>query len=124
MRKNVVVADEDLLGFHEVRDVEVRIDSSAAEASARHVLASPADDAVVKGKVVIFRVEFFDVALDDGDSPAFGQSVVVEHLQHVLIPKKSFFGGVALVDFLDGEGDIPVIAEVKVILDDPFTYDF
>lgn len=59
--------------------------------------------------------------LDDGYSPAPGQLIVVKHLEHVLIPKVFAFGGFILINFLAGQGEVPLIAKVKVVLDDILT---
>ena len=81
------MADEDLLSLDEVRHVEVDIDTSAAKPRPRHVFAPPADHAVVKTKKIVLAVELLNVALNYRDPPAFGQPIVAEHLQHVLVPE-------------------------------------
>ncbi len=48
MGKQIVVADEYFLCLYKVGTVEVGVDSSTVEASARHELASPAHHAVVE----------------------------------------------------------------------------
>lgn len=122
MSEDEVDADEDFFSFYEVGGVGVVVNASAVEASAGHVLAASADGAVVEGEVLIFGVEFLDVALDDWDFPAGRQLVVVEHLEHALVPEVLGFGGFLLQGLVVGEGEIAVVGEVEVVFDDVFAY--
>lgn len=80
MGEDIVQTDEDFLSLHEVGSVEILINASAGKPSARHKLTPSADRTVVEAEVLILRVEFSDMALNDGHSPAVGELVVIEHL--------------------------------------------
>ena len=56
MRHHVIVTDEYLFGLNVICHVEINVDSSATEPGARHVLASSAYHAIVKGKKFILAV--------------------------------------------------------------------
>lgn len=111
------MADEDFLALDKVGSVEVVIDPSAVIASARHEFAASANHAIVEREVLIFAEELLDMSLDDGYAPALRELVVVEHAEHVLIPEVFAFCGSVLVYFLAGQGEVPLVAEVEVVLD-------
>lgn len=118
MREEVIMADEYLLGLYEVGAVAVGVDASAVESGPRHELAPPADEAVVEGEVVVLAVDLLHVALDDGHPPAEGQAVVRKHRAHVLVPVVLALGALLMQQLLVGEGEVDIVAEVKVIVDD------
>lgn len=124
MGKKVVVTDKYFLSLDKIRSVEVSIDSSTIESSARHVLASPANHTVVKGKIVIFAVEFLYMSLHNRDSPAQGESVVGKHRQHILVPKILPLSALLLHGFEVGESYVGPIAEIEVVVDDCLAHPF
>jgi len=66
-------------------------------------------------------MKLLHVALYDRYSPALGQLIVVEHLEHTLVPKVLPFCGFLLDGLLIGEGEVSVIAEVEVVLEYVFS---
>lgn len=70
------MADEDFFSLYEIGRIAVVIDASTIESCACHVLAAPADEAVVEGEIVVFTVELFYVALHYWDAPTEWQSIV------------------------------------------------
>lgn len=96
MGEEVVVADEYFFGLYEVRRVAVGVNAAAVEAGASHVLAASTDEAVVEGEVVVLAVDLFHVALHHWDAPTQWQTVVREHLQHILVPEVLPLSGASL----------------------------
>lgn len=121
MREEIIMADEDFLSLNEVGAIAVGIDASAVESSARHVLASPADQAIVKREVVVLTVDLLHMSLHNRNPPAQRQPIMRKHHGHVLIPMKLPLGAFLVELFLVGEGEIDVVAVVKVIMDDSLT---
>ena len=62
------------------------------------------------------------MTLDDWDAPTFGQLVVNKHLQHVLVPIVFAFSLAREDQFVVGEGQIAMVAKVKVISNDALVY--
>jgi hypothetical protein len=100
--EHIVQTNEYLLGLYIVGCVEVVINPSTIIACSGHVFAPSADGAVVEGEVLILTVEFLDMSLHDWHPPALGEVVVVEHLQHILVPEVLAFSPSLLQQFLAG----------------------
>jgi hypothetical protein len=60
--------------------------------------------------------------LNDGYSPAIGQFVIREHAKHALVPEILALRRFFMQIFLVGEGEIEVIAEIEVTVDDILTH--
>jgi hypothetical protein len=65
MRKQKIVADENLLSFYKVGDVISLIESSMIESSSGHLLGSSADHSIIKGEIIVFTVNLSHMPLHD-----------------------------------------------------------
>lgn len=115
------MTDEDFLSFYKVGAIAVSVDTSAVESSARHELTSSADQTIVKREVIVLTVHLLHMPLHNRYPPAQRQSIMRKHHRHVLIPMKLPLRTLLMQLFLVGEGEIDIVAEVKVIMDDNLT---
>ena len=88
------------------------------ETRAGHELAAAADRAVVKCEIFVFGVQFADVALHHGHSPAGWQLVVGEHLQHALVPEVLPLWRTLLQAFLVAQRQVSLETVVEVVADE------
>lgn len=120
VREQQVVAHEDLLGLHIVGGVETVVDATTVETGPRHVLAPSAHIQVVEREVCGLGMDFFDVALHDGDPPAHRKFMTGEYLEQVLVPEVLALGGQIRIEELlvVGQSYVLLVTKVEIVKED------
>ena len=130
MREKQVMANENLLCFHKVCWVEVMVNAPTIEPSPRHVLTSPADTHVVKGKVTIFRMNLGNETLHYWYPPAHRHFVPRKDFKQILIPEIFSFCRVLRIQhsLVICKSDVLLVTKIEILCHDlipnPFQYPF